>query len=136
MTKNDLIEIGKRVKAVRFALNIPQKDFAASLNITPSYLSQIERAKKDNPGVAFFFNLALTHNVCMDYIIKGSGDMFPPNPNPSKKDKKNYVNQINSMDDLVWLMEHSDFFKHLVMGAAYKIHVENEPIIKHSLKKP
>jgi len=133
MKKKELIEIGKRVKSIREALNIPQKDFAASLNFTPSYLSQIERGKKNNPGIAIYLNIAKIYNVSLDFLFTGTGDMFLSSTLSSQKSRKSHTGKIESMEDLIWYMENSPFFKNVMMGIAFKIHIENEDIIKRSL---
>jgi DNA-binding XRE family transcriptional regulator len=45
MTREYLLELGKRVKLIRKDLRISQKDFANKINISGSYLSEIESGK-------------------------------------------------------------------------------------------
>jgi len=127
--------IGKRVKMVREALGMAQKDFAINLNIAPSYLSQIERGNKNNPAVAVFLKIALQYDVSLDYLLRGTGDMFLPATAKTGNRQREYVDKIETIDDLVWFLENSSFFKNVIMGFAFKLLCENEDIIKRSLEQ-
>lgn len=133
MKNKTLTLIGKRIKAVRQALRMTGKDFAGSLNIAAPYLSQIEGGKKKNPGVAVFYKIARVHNVSLDYLICGIGDMFIPAVHQLSGTKREYVEKIETPEDLYWFLENSTFFRNIIMGFAFKIHIENEEIIRRSL---
>lgn len=133
MKNKTLTVIGKRVKTVREALGMTGKDFAGSLNIAASYLSQIERGKKDNPGISLFSKIAQVHNVSLDYLVCGIGDMFIPTSHQHKASQQEYVDKIETPEDLYWFLENSTFFRNIIMGFAFKLHLENEEIIKRSL---
>lgn len=133
MKNKILTSIGKRVKTVREALGINGKDFARSLNIAASYLSQIERGKRDNPGISVFSKIARVHNVSLDYLVCGIGDMFINPAHQHTGSQGEYVDKIETLDDLYWFLENSTFFRNIIMGYAFKLHLENEEIIKKSL---
>jgi transcriptional regulator with XRE-family HTH domain len=135
MKNKTLIYIGKRVKMVREELLMTGKDFAASINIAASYLSQIELGKKKNPGVSVFFKIAEIHNVSLDYLLRGIGDMFISTAQKPGGDQREYVEKIETPGDLFWFLENSTFFRNIIMGFAFKLHYENEDIIKSSLKE-
>ncbi len=50
-------EIGERIKDIRKKLRLPQKEMAATLQIAPSYLCEIEKGN-GNPGPELFVRLA------------------------------------------------------------------------------
>jgi transcriptional regulator with XRE-family HTH domain len=134
--KNKMLNgMGKRLKNVREALGMSGKDFAHSINTSQAYLSQIERGNKNNPGVSVFYKVADKYNVSLDYLIKGSGDMFIRDSPQSSGIHRQYVDKIESLDDLYWLLENSTFFRNVIMGIAFKLHYENEALIKSSLVK-
>jgi transcriptional regulator with XRE-family HTH domain len=133
MKNKTLNVIGKRVKTVREALGMSGKDFARSLNISAPYLSQIERGKKNNPGVSVFYKIARVHNVSLDYLVCGIGDMFINAAHQHPGSQREYVDKIETPDDLYWFLENSTFFRNIIMGFAFKLHLENEEIIKRSL---
>jgi len=125
--------IGKRVKMVREALGMSGKNFARSLNIAAPYLSQIEGGKKNNPGISIFHRIAQVHNVSMDYLVSGIGDMFINGSHQQPGSRREYVDKIETLDDLYWFLENSTFFRNIIMGFAFKLHFENEEFIKRSL---
>jgi transcriptional regulator with XRE-family HTH domain len=114
-------------------LRINQKEFAASLDMSPSYLSTIEGGN-GNPGVGFFFRLAVTYNVNLNYIFFGTGEMFQ-NQNIKKPLEKKFIDNIETFDDMRWLMENSPMFRNTIMGFGNKFLYENEGIIKRSIEK-
>ncbi|MGD2093002.1 MAG: helix-turn-helix transcriptional regulator [Candidatus Aminicenantes bacterium] len=133
MKNKTLTVIGKRIKTVREALGMTGKDFARSINIAAPYLSQIERGNKNNPGVSLFYKIARVHNVSLDYLVCGIGDMFITAAHQHSNSQREYVDKIETLDDLYWFLENSTFFRNIVMGYAFKLHLENEDIIKKSL---
>lgn len=133
MKNKTLTVIGKRVKTVREALGMTGKDFARSINIAAPYLSQIERGNKNNPGVSVFLKIAQVYNVSLDYLVCGIGDMFIPASHQHPGSQREYVDKIETLDDLYWFLENSTFFRNIIMGYAFKLHLENEDIIKRSL---
>jgi transcriptional regulator with XRE-family HTH domain len=58
---------GLAIKAIRKALGIPQNTFAARVEITPAYLSQIERGHR-HPPVETVSRIAAELGVPLDAI--------------------------------------------------------------------
>ena len=125
-------DIGNRLKLIREALGISQKTFAQQIDISPSFISQIEHGNKDNPGVSVFLKIADFYKVSLDYLLKGAGDMFLPTDKKEKDDYREYIEEIETEDDLMWLMERSRFFKDSIMGYAGKFKYEHDDIIRKS----
>ena len=135
MNNNLFIAVGKRIRQVREALGLTQVDFVKPLDRRSAFLSQIENGTKKNPGVWIFFQISLVYNVSMDYLFHGTGHMFLNQKINIDKDKPNYIEDIDSVDDLLWLFEHSKFFKDSIMGYAGKFKYENEVLIKKSIDR-
>jgi len=135
MNNNIFIAVGKRIKQVREALGLTQVDFVKPLNRKAPFLSQIENGTKKNPGVGIFLQISLVYNVSMDYLFHGTGDMFLNPKIKIDKDKRDYIEDIDSVEDLIWLFEHSKFFKDSIMGYAGKFKYENEVLIKKSIER-
>jgi transcriptional regulator with XRE-family HTH domain len=135
MNNNLFIAVGKRIKQVREALGLTQKNFVKPLNRKGPFLSQIENGTKKNPGVWIFLQISLVYNVSMDYLFHGTGDMFLNPKINIDKDKRDYIEDIDSVEDLIWLFEHSKFFKDSIMGYAGKFKYENEVLIKKSIER-
>jgi transcriptional regulator with XRE-family HTH domain len=79
MEDEELVLFGDRVKELRFRLRQSQKDFARTLGISPSFLSEIE-AGKTKPGYEFFKNITLKHSAHPVFLYTGEGPMFFKEP--------------------------------------------------------
>ena len=134
MKRESTKDIGQRVKAVRRALRYQQKDVAAALNMAAGYLSDIE-AGKANPGPEFFVKFAREYNVNLNYIFLGIGDMLLDADREMIVREFNFDEEVDSVEKLNWLMEHSSFFKNTMLSLATKTILENEPLVRKSLQK-
>lgn len=134
ISRDSLIALGSRVKKTRKALGISQKDFAASLEMSGSYLSEIEHGNA-TPGFEFFYKASLKYNISLDYLFHGIGNMIKEIPKEQGNKKQQYVENIQTLNELVWFMERSTMFRNTMMGFAQKFHYENEEIIKKNIKR-
>ena len=71
-------EIGLRIQIVRKKLNLLQKDFASSLDISNASLSEME-AGNAKPRFELIYNITKRYNVNLNYLLHGVGDIFMPN---------------------------------------------------------
>ena len=69
------IEIGKRIKQIRKALNLTQEDFCKYLDTSKASLSEIENGKY-KAGNELLEKLVKKYNVNLHFVIVGEGDMF------------------------------------------------------------
>lgn len=72
---HEIDEFAGRIRKLRRHLHMSQKEFAESLGLSPSFISEVE-AGKTKPGYEFFKNLHLLYAVNPDYLHKGEGDYF------------------------------------------------------------
>ena len=135
MNNNLLIDVGKRIRQVREALGLTQVDFVKPLGRKSAFLSQIENGTKKNPGVMIFFKISLVYQVSMDYLFHGIGDMFLKSKKNLEEKPRVYIEDIESIEDMIWLFERSKFFRDSIMGYAGKFKYENEEIIKKSIER-
>lgn len=133
---DEMFAIGERIKKVRQRLKLQQREFARSLGMAHSYISKIETGNA-NPGPSLFLRLSKEFDVSIEYLFSGSGDMFLKQTKISadKLEHIDLANDLQSMEDLVWLMEHSPFVKNTVLGFGLKFAAENETLIKKSILK-
>ena len=130
--RKNLKDIGTRIKEVRKTIRITQKEMAEKLGIFDSYLSDIETGK-GNPGHSFFFKISSIFKVNLNYLLLGKGEMFSkPEQTP---EEETYIEDIKSIEDLVWYMKKSPLFFHQVMAFASKFHYEYEELIKKNIEK-
>ena len=131
--KDEILALCKRIRAVRKAMKLSLKDMAAVIGMSTSYLAAIETGNK-SPGPEFFLKLIKEFDVNPNYLLRGSGGMFLKEARKAVQGfdfKKN----IDNVDELVWLLENSPFFKSLIMGHAAQVLLHNEDTIKLSIKK-
>ena len=132
-----MIVIGERVKEVRGALRLQQKEMAGGLKISASYLSEIESAHA-KPAPDFFIKFSKTYNVSLEYLLLGREPMFyDQNQNTQTLPEKEYTykKDIDSIEELVWLMKQSPMFKNIILSYAAQIIMDKELYIRKSLER-
>ena len=134
MIRENLIEMGARIKEIRKALRISQKDMAAGLEMANCNLSEIESGK-GNPGHAFFFKLSTRFNVSLDYLFHGKGEMFTTYRVKRDDGDELIIDHIETIDDLLWYLDNSTMFRNQVLGYAAQIRYENEEVIKKDISR-
>ncbi|MCP5103745.1 MAG: helix-turn-helix transcriptional regulator [bacterium] len=137
MTTENKKALGKRIKEVRRQLDIKQKDLAKTMDISAGYLSSIESGFS-NASVGFLHQFSATYKVSLDYLFHGVGEMFLdtiPEPPPPTTSKREFPDDIETLDDLFRLAYLSPLFKNTLLGFAVKYFYENEDNIKRSIEK-
>lgn len=134
MKQEHLKELGKRIKTLRQELRLKQKEFAAELGISGSLISQIESGQK-NPVYELLYKLMKKYNVSLDWLFIGKGEMYLEMEPEVEVVEDKYIDEIESIDDLVWYLEHSNIFNLNVMGYAARFFFENEENIKKELER-
>jgi SOS-response transcriptional repressor LexA len=69
------MEIGDRLREIRKALGITQSELAQQNNITQSAVAGYETGKRELP-IGFAQWIAERHNISMDWLLTGKGEMF------------------------------------------------------------
>lgn len=88
--------INQRLKAVRTALKMNQRDFSKSLFLKQGSYCRIEKGGKVNPRIIEV--VSSVYNVNKKYLIEGRGDMFSGTPPDVKLDKLNHIfNELNGL---------------------------------------
>ena len=71
--------ISERIKAVRKALGISQRDFCGGIYLSHSFYSKIETGTR-NPNERVYELICNKYKVNKDWLITGKGDMFSETP--------------------------------------------------------
>ncbi len=132
MSKEFMKEIGQRIKNIRRALHFNQRDFAAKINVSGSYLSEIE-AGKSKPGFDLMYNMSSTCNANLHYVMHGAGEMFDESLSVSYMSSKEPSDQVESFNEIIWYVERSQLLRHTLISMASKYIYENEDIIKREV---
>lgn len=74
------MNINDRVREVRTALNLTQKEFGQKITLAQTYLSQIEKGDRDVTEKIFKI-ICLQFNVNEEWLRFGAGEMFVENDN-------------------------------------------------------
>jgi hypothetical protein len=75
------------------------------------------------------------YNVSLDWLFYGTGKMFLKKKPKGEIGEDKNIDDIVSIDDLVWYLEHSNLFNLNVMGFAARFFFENEEHIKKELER-
>jgi transcriptional regulator with XRE-family HTH domain len=98
MTKNsEKNSIKERIKAVRAALKLSQRDFAKGIYISQSLCAAIEldERKINNRHIQLIAN---KYNVNKDWILTGKGEMFSASPPDVKLEQLTTIfNELNGL---------------------------------------
>ena len=129
---NQSKQLGERIKQIRTQSGLTQEQFAASLGMGNANLSGIESGSK-NPKLSFFFNLVKKYNVSLDYLFLGIGSPTMQQKDPKNNLHRKEVNDIITIQDFYWFMEHSSIFRDTMMGQGAKFLYDNEDIIKKNM---
>jgi transcriptional regulator with XRE-family HTH domain len=70
---------GERFRAVRRALGVSQRDFAAGIYLSHSFYAKIETGTR-NPNERVYELISSKYKVSKDWLITGRGEMFRENP--------------------------------------------------------
>jgi transcriptional regulator with XRE-family HTH domain len=132
--EDHLTEYGKRLRDVRRVLDISQKDFAAQLFVSPSFLSEIESGKT-KPGYNFLLKLAAVFDVNPAWLLLGKGAMFFKDETASTIANDEFGDHTESIRELLWYFKHSPLVKLSVMAFASKFLLDNEDIIKKDIER-
>ena len=71
--------ISERIKAVRKALGISQKNFCGGIYLSHSFYAKIETGTR-NPNERVYELISHKYNVNKEWLITGKGEMFSENP--------------------------------------------------------
>jgi XRE family transcriptional regulator, fatty acid utilization regulator len=133
--KDELILLGRRLKRAREELGVKQKEMAAQLDISPSYISEIEKGKA-NPSFNFLLHLYRRYKVSLDWLLFEEGNMFC---GIGIKDKGilpefDYGDQTPVVIEMLDMMHKSPFFLNHMMSLYRKSKFEQNNIIIHELE--
>ena len=133
MKHKAIIEVGKRIREARKTLKLQQQEMANQLGISSGHLSEIESGKA-SPNTDFHIKMAELYNISVEYIILGKGDLFYDDGKTTEK-PFDFKSDVDSMEKLNWLLKNSGLFRVSVMNFASKLIIEDEKLLKESIKK-
>lgn len=121
-------DIGARIVKVRESLGMNQKEFAATIDMYPNHLSNIETGRR-SPNMSFFHKLGAAHRVSLDYLVFGEGEMFRMGTGPGGT-RPPLLLGLDTIDEFTWLLRHSLLFRGAMFSNGLMFMTENYEIIK------
>ncbi|MCK5057074.1 MAG: helix-turn-helix transcriptional regulator [Candidatus Aminicenantes bacterium] len=107
-------EVGTRIRNIRKAIKLKQKEFVTKLHIADTSLSDIENGKH-NPNFDFLVNLAQEFNVNLDYVFFGKGEMFADRTLSLPGRIEEFAVNINDVRKFLYHFERSPFIQYSVL---------------------
>lgn len=108
-------EIGKRIRKIRTKLNMTMNEFSEFVNISPSFLSDIELGKR-SIRAENIVKICSKCNISCDYLLMGV--QFFGNADESIAEKLNLLSP-----------KYNDYFLQLIDGVADIIDITKEEFI-------
>lgn len=127
-------EIGLRIQVVRKRLNLLQKDFARTLNISNASLSEME-AGNAKPRFELLYNITKRHNVNLNYLLHGKGEIFMPNELSRQSDVELSPGQRDFFKEFFYYFNCSHLVRTAMMNYFRTYILEKETLIKKDIIK-
>jgi transcriptional regulator with XRE-family HTH domain len=130
----DLAAFGERLRLIRKSLFFSQSDLAEKLDVSRSFISEVESGSV-RCGYDFIFKLSELFNVNLYYLVRGEGEMFGFNfPTPSLGGKQ-VGDPIESIPELLWYLERSALMRYNILFAATRLLLDEEERIAKEIEK-
>lgn len=134
MSENKVIAsgFGKRLRKLRGKLNVTQKEMAAKMGISASFLSDIEK-EKAKPGFNFLGRLAEVYNISPSWVVTGIGEIFLFGKDGIPLVNHEFGEQSEEIRDLLIMFGKSPLVRLSVMAFVTKFLLNNEEIINRDI---
>jgi transcriptional regulator with XRE-family HTH domain len=109
------IEIGKRIKQIRKALNQTQEEFGKPLDTSKASLSEIETGKY-KAGIELLEKLVKKYNVNLHFIFIGEGDMFISPTTSSYARAMKFAVNLEDVCDFLYHFERSSILQYFILN--------------------
>ncbi|MDQ1351406.1 MAG: Helix-turn-helix protein, partial [Acidobacteriota bacterium] len=132
----ELIAFGKRLREIRKTLDSQQKDFAEELEISGSFLSEVEKGKA-KPGYDFLKNLIVKFDINPMYLFKGESPMFTRDiqePEPTGL-RIEITDNKDIFEEMFWYFKHVPAIKYSIFEYFKNYLFEHKEMINYELKK-
>ena len=90
--------LGPRLKEIRLKTGLSLREIARQLDVSPSFVSQIENGKSQ-PSVATLYSLAKLLGVPVDVLFEAQGEAVPdPSKSVAEADRGNFEHPADAWD--------------------------------------
>jgi len=126
-------DIVRRLKLIRKALGINQKDFAGKLSISASTYCQIEGGQY-LPSYEFIYNLVDVCKINLYYLMFGQGEMFLDPAAASSGRMEEYAVNREDVESFLWYFRESRIVQYQVLGYFRSILIREKEALAEELK--
>jgi len=126
-------QVSARVRAIRKALDLNQKEFAQRLQAAGSSVSDVENGKY-TPNFDMIRDLVKKFNVNIDYLMFGEGEMFIKPGRELFLGLEDLANRNEGVRKFLDYFEKSAIFRYKVMGTAEELLIDNLQGIQQEIK--
>jgi transcriptional regulator with XRE-family HTH domain len=128
----DKKSIGQRLKSIRTTLNLSQREFAGSLEISTSSISNIEKGK-GLPRHEAIYNLAAKFNVNIYFLLHGTGEMFIKDVLKQRIESGEFKPYTGFLKEFLNYTRSSSVVRYEMMNYYWKYFIENEGLIEKEI---
>jgi len=126
-------QVSARVRAIRKALDLNQKEFAQRLQAAGSSVSDVENGKY-TPNFDMIRDLVKEFNVNIDFLLFGEGEMFIKPGRELFLGLEDLSNRNEGVKKFLDYFEKSAIFRYKVMGNAEELLIDNLQGIQQEIK--
>lgn len=119
-----LDDFGQRIKAVRRRLNMTQKEFGEAVDLSVSFISDLESGRS-KACLDFFYNLARKFDINLYYLILGEGEIIDTQGRHPSLNNKRVGQSIDTINELTWYTERSPMMRYAILSFASRFIYEN-----------
>ncbi len=130
----DLKAFGERLKEARSQLKLLQKDFAANLDVSGSFLSELEKGKA-KPGFDVLRKMYFLYNINIHYLIDGQGELFVKKDLASIVGPDDLSAESRTLRELLYYIENAPVVKYAVFEYFATYLHKNKDLVKGEMKK-
>lgn len=132
--------LGQRIRNIRRQMAISQKDFAAKMGISSTYLSDVE-AGRTGPGFYFFYQVTKFLEINPLYLLHGKEPVFireaeeketqESRPEP---EQWNFGENTRQVKEMLSYIERSPLVKFSILGYFSELILEKKDIIEADIQ--
>ena len=132
LLENEKNSIGQRLKSIRTALNLSQREFANSLEVSTASICNIESGK-GLPRHEVIYNLAAKFKVNIYFLLHGTGEMFIKDVLKQRIESGEFKPYTGFLKEFLNYTRSSSVVRYEMMNYFWKYFIENEGLIEKEI---
>ncbi|MGE5343263.1 MAG: helix-turn-helix domain-containing protein [Candidatus Omnitrophota bacterium] len=129
--KENLKDFGNRLNEVRQKLNLSESQFAKTLNLSTTQISEIENGEFE-PEYDFFYGILTEFHVNLDFLLFGEAPMFKDDRQP-ETDATEWIPETEDEKNFAFHLKNSRYVKYHILSEFLRFKMENESFIEQEM---